>query len=293
MADAATWSESFGPSSRRNAKLLPVEDVAHAVELGRVAGERTQRLIALLQELDDATLEEPSRLPGWSRLTIVCHLRYGTHALRRMTLDALAGHEASYYPDGRLRQRPTTLLPMPGERPAEVLSDWQSAAAELDRTWSALEQPDWGTEVVEPADNSDLGPIPLARLALARLTEVDVHATDLGIDAPDWSSTLIEVGLPTRLAWLATRRANHDAFDHTIRGSWLLNATDGPRWLVTVEREHVESRPAIEDDDANATIEGSSRELLALLVGRAQLRPLRFSGDVAFAQSFASAFPGP
>ncbi len=100
--------------------------------------------------------------------------------------------------------------------------------------------------MVEPADNPDLGTIPLARLALARLTEVDVHATYLGIDAPDWSSTLVEVGLPTRLAWLAAR-----------------------------------------------PIVGSSRDLQALLPGSPLRYPLRFSDDVAFAQSFAKAFPGP
>ena len=270
-----------------------MDDVARARELARVAAERTQRLIATLQQLDEAVLEEPSRLPGWSRLTIVCHLRYGNHALRRMTLDTLAGRETSYYPDGRARQRLSTLIPAPGEGPAEVFDDWQAAAAELDSVWSAVDDAQWSTEVVEPADKLDLGPVPLARLALMRLTELDVHTTDLGIDAPDWSSTLVEVGLPTRLAWLTTRRTNHRAFDGTIQGSWLLNATDGPCWLVTVKDECVESRPAVKDDEATAMIEASSRDLLAMLLGRPRHHPLRLSGDTAFAQSFETAFPGP
>lgn len=270
-----------------------MEDVARAAEVARVSGERTQHLLAMLRKLDDVELEGPSQLPGWTRLTIVCHLRYGNDALRRITLDALAGRETAYYPQGRARTRPATLLPAWGERPTDVLDDWQLAAAELDRAWSTLDETQWATEVVEPPDNPDLGTVPLGRLALARLTEVDVHATDLGIDAPEWSSTLVEVGLPTRLAWLSTRRANHRAFDRSVRGSWLLNATDGPRWLVTVDDERVESRPAAEDDDADGAIEGSSRDLLALLLGRPRRTPLRFSGDVAFAQSFERAFPGP
>ena len=288
------WSGSGGSLGGTNARLVAMDDVARARDLARVAAERTQRLIATLQQLDEAVLEEPSRLPGWSRLTIVCHLRYGNHALRRMTLDALEGRETSYYPDGRARQRPTTLMPAPGERPAEVLDDWQAAAAQLDSVWSTVDDAQWSTEVVEPADNPNLGPVPLARLAFTRLTELDVHTTDLGIDAaPDWSSTLVEVGLPTRLAWLATRRTNHRAFDGTIQGSWLLNATDGPCWLVTVKEERVESRPAVEDDEATAMIQASSRDLLALLLGRPRHHPLRFSGDTAFAQSFEKAFPGP
>lgn len=258
-----------------------------------MSGERTQRLVATLRNLDEVELEGPSQLPGWSRLTIVCHLRYGNDALLRMTLDALAGRETSYYPQGRARARPTTLLPTRDERPTDVLDGLQSAAAELDREWSTLDDSQWATEVVEPADNPDLGTVTLGRLALARLTEVDVHATDLGIDAPEWSSSLVEVGLPTRLRWLSTRRVNHRSFDRSIRGSWLLSATDGPRWLVTVDRDRVESRPASEDDDADAGIEGSSRDLLALLLGRPRRTPLLFSGDVAFAQSFERAFPGP
>lgn len=270
-----------------------MEDVARAGELARVGADRTYQLIAALGELRGSALEGPSRLPGWSRLTIVCHLRYGTRALRRMTLDALAGRTTAHYPDGRDRQRPATLLPAPGERPTDVVDDLQAAAAELDRTWSTLDEARWGTEVVEPPGDPDLGTIPLGALALARLTEVDVHTTDLDIGAADWSTTLVEVGLPARLRRLATRRTNHREFDRTIRGSWLLHATDGPRWLVTIEDDRVASRPATEGDAADATIEGSSRDLLALLLGRPPRSPLRHGGDVALARSFGDAFPGP
>ena len=205
-----------------------------------------------------------------------------------MTLDALAGRETSYYPRGRVRQRPATLMPAHGERHSDVLDDWQSIAADLDSVWATLDDQRWRTAVIEPANNPDLGSVPLGRLALARLTEVDVHATDLGIDAPDWSSILVEVALPTRLAWLATRRTNLREFDRSVRGSWLLHATEGPRWLVAVGADSVESRPAAEDDDTDGTIHGSSRDLLALLLGRPPLETLRFSGDVSFARSFGS-----
>lgn len=266
-----------------------------AAEVARVAGERTGQLLAMLRQVDAAGFEAPSLLPGWSRLTIVCHLRYGTRALRRMTLDALAGRTTSYYPVGRAHQRPATLVPAPGERPIEVLDDWRSAAADLDGIWSTLDDAQWSTEVVEPPDNPDLGAIALGGLALARLTEVDVHATDLGIDAPDWSATLVEVGLPARLGRLATRRTNHRAFDRSIRGSWLLHATDGPTWLVTVDGGRVEARPATPgvEAEADATVEGSSRDLLALLLGRPPRRPLRLGGDLALAESFGRAFPAP
>ncbi len=270
-----------------------MEDVAHADELARAAGERTRRLLAALRELQDTEFDEPSELPGWSRLTVVCHLRYGSGALLRMTRDALEGRPTSYYPDGRERQRPTTLHPSQGETPRDVLDDWESTASELDREWSKLGRKQWNTEVIEPADNLDLGTIPLARLALARLTEVDVHGTDLGIGITDWSSTLVTVGLPTRLRWLSTRRTNHREFDRSIQGSWLLESTDGLRWLVAIDEDRVESRPADHRDDARAKIRGSRRELLALLLGRPRHQHLELSGDLTFAQSFERAFPGP
>jgi len=222
-------------------------------------------------------------------------LRYGASALLRMTDDALAGRPTAFYPEGRDRQRPGTLEPAPGERPADVLADWGATAQRLDERWLALPADDWATEVREPDDNPDLGTVPLSRLALARLTEVDVHGTDLGLGLPHWSATLVRVGLPTRLGWLATRRANHRAVDGTLRGSWRLQATDQElRWLVRVDGKRViESRPAEPTDDADATIEGTARDLLALLLGRPGLASLHRSGDAALAAAFERAFPGP
>lgn len=269
-----------------------VEDVLHAAEVARAAGSRTASLLHLLSCLEPGELDAPSELPGWNRLTIVCHLRYGASALLRMTRAALGGRETSYYPEGRDRQRPATLRPAPNEAAVDVVEDWRALAGALDEEWAGVGDR-WSTEVIEPPGNPDLGTVPLARLALARLTEVDVHGTDLDIDAPDWSPTLCHVGLITRLQWLATRRTNHRAFDRSITGSWLLSADDGLRWLVAVDRQAVMSRPAADDDEARAAIHGSRRDLLALLLGRPQHDPLQFSGDVAFARSFQAAFPGP
>ena len=268
-------------------------DVARGPELSALAGARTARLVDEVRRLDTDGLRAPSELDGWSRLTILCHLRYGASALLRITRAVLAGREASYYPEGRAAQRPRTLEPEPSEAPEDVVTSLSSTAHELDEEWARLGEADWARDVVEPADNPDLGTVPLGRLGLARLLEVDVHGTDLGIGFPDWSTTLVDVALPTRLAWLATRRTNHRAFDRTLQGSWMLVASDGPTWLVSVDRERVESRPAVADDDPTATIEGSARDLLALLLGRPATRPLLVRGDTGFGHAFSTAFPGP
>jgi hypothetical protein len=96
-----------------------------------------------------------------------------------------------------------------------------------------------------------------------------------------------------RLDWLNTRRANHRDFDAGLEGSWLLVGTDGPTYRVSVEGTGVESVPADPTSPSRAMIRATSRDLLALLLGRPFRQPPIVTGDVAFGEAFASAFPGP
>jgi uncharacterized protein (TIGR03083 family) len=247
--------------------------VKHVLQAVRHA---TDDVCAALAACD---LDAPSLLPGWSRLTIACHLRYGAAALRQMTVDALAGREASYYPLGRDAQRPATLRPRDPDD--DVVSSLRHESDRLHEIWSTID--DWTLTVWEPADNPDLGNIPLRRLALARLTEVEVHGTDLGLDLGPWSPTLIDEVLPMRLEWLTTRRANHRPVDESIRASWLLRRTDGVlSWRIDVDGPAVRSR-ASTDAGGATVVERSGAELLALLLGRADDVPA----------GFADALPGP
>ncbi len=256
-------------------------------------GERTRRIAETLRGLSEDELRQPSELPGWSRLTIACHLRYGADALIRMTNAALQGEPVAYYPEGREAQRPRTLLPFPAESPAAVVESLARLGQNLHETWSALDDSAWKVEVMEPPENRDLGPLPLGRLPTLRLTEVEVHGTDLGLGLPDWSGLFVNAALPLRLDWLNTRRANHRVFDAELDGSWLLVATDGPTYLVRVHGPEVESQPARPGSPATAVIEASSRDLLALLLGRPSRVPPVLAGDVDFARAFSRAFPGP
>ena len=255
--------------------------------------ERSRSIAETLNELGDDELRQPSELPEWSRLTIACHLRFGAGALSRMTRSTVQGVPVAYYPEGREAQRPRTLLPLPDESPQDVVESLALLSEELNREWSALDPAAWDVDIVEPQDNPDLGPIPLGRLPLLRLTEVEVHGTDLGLNLGDWSEIFISTALPMRLDWLNVRRANYRVFDTELEGSWLLVATDGPTYKVSVDGTKVESRPATPDTRARAVIETTSRDLLALLLGRARIAPPVVTGDLAFGQSFSRAFPGP
>lgn len=231
--------------------------------------------------LEDTDLHAASLLPGWTRLTVACHLRYGAEALRWMTDDALARRPTSYYPDGRETQRPMTLVPRQGESSTDVVTSLHEESQTLHEKWRTVDA--WETPIVEPPDHPDLGPVELRRLALARLTEVEVHGTDLGLGLGPWSEVLVHHVLPMRLEWLNSRRSNHRDVDTSIHASWLLVATDMTvSQVVTVDGSTVVSRPG---DTADTTIMGTGAELLALLLGRA---PTGFAPD-----DFSRALPGP
>jgi hypothetical protein len=205
----------------------------------------------------------------------------------------VAGKRAAYYPAGRAAQRPLTLEPAPGEDPHGVVASLGTLSSELDHVWDALVDEAWGRKVIEPDDNPDLGPIPLSGLSLMRLTEVEIHGSDLGLGLDDWSALFVREALPARLGRLNVRRTNHREFDHTLRGTWLLVAVDGPTFSVSVNGDTVDSHPADRESPATAIIEATSRDLLALLLGRPFKEAPRIRGDVEFGEAFGAAFPGP
>ena len=255
--------------------------------------ERTSDVIEALSKLNDAQLQAPSELPGWTRLTIACHLRYGAEALLAMTEGSLQGEPVSYYPMGRDRQRPGTLVPREGERPVDTVTALRLDSGSLDQAWMSLGDEAWSVTVVEPNDNPDLGPVRLAALPVIRLTEMEVHGSDLGLGLPPWSETFVRAALPTQVGRLNVRRTNHQAFDRGLEGSWLLLATDGPSYKVQVSGIVVDAHPSESTVLTTATIEGTSRDLLALLLGRRPERPVAIKGDLEFGGQFSAAFPGP
>ncbi len=221
----------------------------------------------------------PSQIWRWSAFTndALCSARIAGGVLSR----------------GRGVQRRATLVPLAGESPQDVVDSLARHGEEINELWTALHSDAWGREIVEPRDNPDLGPIPLGRLPLLRLTEVEVHGTDLGLNLPDWSEIFIDTVLPMRLEWLNVRRTNHREFGRELTGVWLLAASDGPTYKVSVDGTKVESGPALRNARTTAVIEASSRDLLALLLGRPLVTPPVITGDVTFGQSFAHTFPGP
>ena len=258
-------------------------------EIAAAVAARHSELASALEAIDPKTLLGASGLPGWNRLTIVCHLRYGAQATKRMTRDALAGLPTAFYPGGRSAQRPSTLHPGPQESPADVVQSLVEASAALDELWAQIPPTAWdGTTVCEPDDNPDIGPITLLQLAILRLTEVEVHGTDLDLGLCDWSDPFIDAALPMRIAWLPQRHTPSQA----PSGSWNLVATDGPSFNVAVSQGVVSASPG-RAHQADATISGPKADLLGLLLGRVDIADLAIAGDETTARRFATTFPPP
>jgi maleylpyruvate isomerase len=268
--------------------LASVSELVDALE------HRTTEIVTALAALDQAALVAPSALAEWTRLTIACHLRYGAQALEQMTSGTLAGDRVAYYPEGRARQRPVTLAPAPGEQAGDVVSGLARSSGMLARQWRAMTDGEWQRTVREPEANPDLGSVTLYALLVLRLTEVEVHGLDLDLGLGDWSDTFIGAALPFRLGWLSSRRANHQDVDEELHGSWLIDASGGPTYLVTVGEDGVvDAQPSPSGVPARSRISGSARDVLALLLGRTMTAPLSITGDVAFGRAFSRAFPGP
>lgn len=268
-----------------------MESAAYRAVAAAVKDRHTE-LVTLLGDCDERGLTAPTKLPGWDRLTILCHLRYGAEANARMTKDILEGKPTAFYPGGP-EQRPATLVPRSGESASDLVASLAERSAFLDAVWTKIADSEWELPLLEPGENQDLGAITLGHLVVLRLTEVEVHGTDLDIAASDWSDVFVRAALPMRVHWLAERRPHPEIADHTIRGTWVLAPDDGETYSITASSEGV----AVDIGDTVgaevARLHGTRRSLLAFLLGRASIARLDVSGNSDLASRFHQAFPPP
>ncbi|MFJ6698531.1 maleylpyruvate isomerase family mycothiol-dependent enzyme [Streptomyces sp. NPDC091272] len=195
----------------------------------------TDRLLASAARLDNASLAEPSRLPGWSRGHVLAHLARNADAL----LNVLSGrpmYESAQARDGDIaRDAP---------RPLDVQLEDVRATAERFRQ-AADEPADWGRTVELRNGVTDTA----SRLPFRRLIEIELHHVDLdtGYDLEDLPAEFTR----RETSFLADRFLGNEAVAPTT-----LTADDGQQW--TTGRS---GGPAI-------TVTGAAADLLGWLAGR-------------------------
>ncbi|MFE9406144.1 maleylpyruvate isomerase family mycothiol-dependent enzyme [Streptomyces sp. NPDC006530] len=140
--------------------------IDHARDLASVR-EATERLLTAAAALDNASVAEPSRLPGWSRGHVLAHVARNADAL----VNVLAGRPM--YASAEARDAD---IDRDAPRPLDVqLADVRDSAAcfqaEGDRP------ADWSRTVELRNGVTDAA----ARVPFRRLVEVELHHVDLGI----------------------------------------------------------------------------------------------------------------
>ncbi|MET8173593.1 maleylpyruvate isomerase family mycothiol-dependent enzyme [Streptomyces clavifer] len=139
-------------------------DHAHDLEAVR---EATGRLLRATGDLDDASLAEPSRLPGWSRGHVLAHLSRNADALENV-LRGRPMYASSETRDADIaRDAPRPL--------AEQLADLRSSAAAF--LAAATVPADWSRTVTLRNGVTDSA----SQLPFRRWAEVELHHVDLGV----------------------------------------------------------------------------------------------------------------
>lgn len=279
------WPEDLDD---RSTAADPEEVADHPIDMaavGAAIAARTDELCNRLAELDLDDLDRPSLLPGWSALTVACHLRYGAQALRQITSATLAEEPSAYYPGGRDVQRPFTLEPALGEPRLHVIESLRHESGELRGLWVALDDGDWDrTMVPHPEDDDSLGAMPLRDLALLRLVEVMVHGSDLGLGLGPWPLTFGQWLLPLRIE---RAKVLHEAgFDAVVEFDAADAATHRSRFANGSVTETSDASPDL-------VVRAVANDLVALLLGRRPMGAVTMDGDAELMVRFRDGLTGP
>lgn len=220
--------------------------IDHAHDLACVHG-ATERLLHAVARLDNASLAEPSRLPGWSRGHVLAHLARNADAL----VNALEGRPM--YTSAEARDAD---IENGAARSLDVqLADLRETADRFRATGDA--PADW-TRTVELRNGvTDEA----AGVLLRRWAEVELHHVDLGIgyDLEDLPAEFLE-----RETDFLIRRFSGNADVPATR------VTDGTHTWTT-------GRAAAEPE---VTVSGTPADLVGWLAGRRDGSALTTDGDV-------------
>ncbi|WP_251092910.1 maleylpyruvate isomerase family mycothiol-dependent enzyme [Streptomyces sp. Caat 7-52] len=208
--------------------------IDHAHDLVCVR-EATDRLLTAVAKVDNASLAEPSRLPGWSRGHVLAHLARNADALVNV-LEGRPMYESAEARDADIeRDAPRPL--------AVQIADVRESADRFRATGDA--PADW-TRTVELRNGvTDSA----SRVPFRRWVEVELHHVDLGIgyELEDLPAEFLE----RETGFLAQRFSGHPDVPAT-------RVTDGTRAWTTGR----------EADAPEVTVTGRPADLVGWLAGR-------------------------
>ncbi|WP_189150242.1 maleylpyruvate isomerase family mycothiol-dependent enzyme [Streptomyces lacrimifluminis] len=195
----------------------------------------TERLLTAAAKLNNDSVAEPSRLPGWTRGHVLAHIARNADAL----VNVLAGRPM--YASGETRDAD---IGRDAPRPLDVqLSDVRESAARFQEAGAA--HADWSRTVELRNGVTDMA----SRVPFRRWIEVELHHVDLGIgyELEDLPAEFTE----REIAFLADRFTGRPDVPPTV-------ITDGTRAWST----------GSEAGGPELTVTGPPPELLGWLCGR-------------------------
>ncbi|MER5180693.1 maleylpyruvate isomerase family mycothiol-dependent enzyme [Streptomyces sp. NPDC002896] len=208
----------------------------HVRDLASVR-DATDRLLNAAAELDNASVAEPSRLPGWTRGHILAHLARNADAL----VNVLAGRPMYATPE----QREADIERDASRRLGEQLTDLRESAARFQEAGAT--PADWSRTVKLRNGVTDAA----SRVPFRRWIEVELHHVDLGIGYE--LEDLPEEFVQREIDFLTERFRGHPGVPAV-----LIRQDDG---------REIPTGRARKDGDA-ITVTGRQADLLGWLAGR-------------------------
>ncbi|MEV0069321.1 MULTISPECIES: maleylpyruvate isomerase family mycothiol-dependent enzyme [unclassified Amycolatopsis] len=201
----------------------------------------TGLLLAGLDTLSDAELDEPCALPDWTRRHLLAHVASNAEALGRLLSWARTGVETPMYASPRER---AATIESGAARPD--LRRWVAAsAAELAEAADAMPATAWAAEVVTAQGRT----VAAGETSWMRARETCVHAVDLGTGTTfdDLPEGFLAVLVDDIAAWRSARPGpaillTTPRTDHEITGDGTPVPVDLPlataaAWLAGRHRE--------------------------------------------------------
>jgi maleylpyruvate isomerase len=220
------------------------EAAAKAAELGQRIDVASARVLATAAGISDDQAREPSSLPGWSRGHVLTHLARNADGLRNLLIWARTGVVTPQYPSFQVRDE--EIAAGAGRQARELVVDFADSATAFGAETAQLTDADWAAEVRGIRGAAHPAWVTLWR----RLSELEIHHVDLdaGYRPADW---------PADFARECLQRATDN-----------FAGPDSPAALLRATEDGGEHRIGPPEQEPIITISGSSRALLAWLLGR-------------------------
>lgn len=162
-----------------------------------------QRLLEVVDALDDAEFGEPSALPGWTRAHVVGHLTMNASSHVRLLQFAARGERGDQY-EGGSAGREEGIAESAAWAPEKLKHELRRAVYTLEGAWAGASSTAWqGT-----GQSAGGAVLQIADLPFLRWREVVIHLTDLnvGVECADWPSLYVRLELERqKMAWAASR----------------------------------------------------------------------------------------